>query len=198
MAIERALFSVSDKSGLAEFAGRLADRNVEFLSTGNTARALRSEGLAVRDVSDVTGFPEILDGRVKTLHPMIHGGLLARGDVPEHLETLNRHGIGRIDLVVSNLYPFARTVEREDVSLEEAIENIDIGGPTLLRAAAKNFARITVVCDPADYPGVAEEIERHGGDTTLETRFELARKVFRHTAEYDGMIRDYLLKRARL
>ncbi len=189
--IRRALLSVSDKRGVLELARGLAARGVELLSTGGTARLLREAGLAVTEVADYTGFPEILDGRVKTLHPKIHGGLLGRRDLDSHRAAMAEHGIAPIDLVCVNLYPF-REVTARGCTLEEAIENIDIGGPSMLRSAAKNHAAVTVLVDPADYAGVLAEIERHDGATTAATRFRLARKVFCATATYDGMIADYL------
>lgn len=187
---KRALLSVSDKTGLVEFAQFLSDQGVKLLSTGGTARHLREAGLAVTDVSEITGFPEILDGRVKTLHPAIHGGLLARRDVPEHLTTAGEHGIGMIDLVVVNLYPFAAASADPNKSPEEVIEQIDIGGPSMLRSAAKNFASVTVICDPADYCRVRGEME--GGGPSEALRRELATKVFAHTSAYDAMIANYL------
>ena len=190
MSIKRALLSVSDKIGLVEFAQGLADLGVELISTGGTARALREAGLPVRPVEEVTAFPEILDGRVKTLHPAIHGGILARRQ-PAHLDELAAHAIGPIDLVAVNLYPFAPTVARPDVTLAEAVEQIDIGGVALLRAAAKNFAAVTVLCDPADYPQVLAEL-RQRDEVCLATRQQLALKAFRHTADYDTAIANYL------
>jgi phosphoribosylaminoimidazolecarboxamide formyltransferase/IMP cyclohydrolase len=189
--IGRALLSVSDKTGLVELARGLARHEVELLSTGGTAKALREAGLTVCDVSDHTGFPEMLDGRVKTLHPKIHGGLLGRRDLPAHLAAMREHGIAPIDLVCVNLYPF-REVTARGCSLEEAIENIDIGGPSMLRSAAKNHAAVTVVVDPEDYAVVLAEMDSHGGATTAGTRARLAKKVFQTTAAYDGMIADYL------
>jgi phosphoribosylaminoimidazolecarboxamide formyltransferase/IMP cyclohydrolase len=192
MKIQRALLSVSDKTGLVDFARGLAASGVELLSTGGTASALRQAGLTVKDVSEHTGFPEMLDGRVKTLHPFIHGGLLFRRDNPEHVKQAAAHGIVPIDLVVVNLYPFEQTVVREGVTLEEAIENIDIGGPSMLRSAAKNYASVTVVCDPSDYSEVLREMEEHDGGTTLKLRERLAVRVFDLTARYDRAIADYL------
>ena len=189
--VERALVSVSDKEGVVEFARQLVALGVELLSTGGTARLLRESGIAVTEVSDYTGFPEMLDGRVKTLHPKVHGGLLARRDSPEHMAALQAHGIGRIDLLVVNLYPFQQTVARLDCTLEDAIENIDIGGPAMLRAAAKNHAGVAVLVDPKDYRRVLSEIREHGVVADA-TRFELARKVFAHTAQYDGAIANWL------
>lgn len=190
--IERALLSVSDKTGLLELAQAVAATGAEILSTGGTARALREGGLKVTEVADYTGSPEILDGRVKTLHPKIHGGLLFRRDLAEHRRQMAERGFGPIDLVAVNLYPFEATIAKPGVAFEEAIENIDIGGPCLLRSSAKNFASVTVICDPADYPRVAQEL-RENGETTLATREYLAQKVFRRTSEYDGLIARYLL-----
>jgi phosphoribosylaminoimidazolecarboxamide formyltransferase / IMP cyclohydrolase len=185
-----ALLSVSDKTGIVELARALAQQQVSLLSTGGTARLLADAGLAVTEVSEVTGSPEMLDGRVKTLHPRIHGGLLARRDVPEHMAALATHGINTIDILVVNLYPFAKATARADCTLEDAIENIDIGGPAMLRAAAKNWADVTVLIDPADYPRVLAEL--HAGGVQRDTKFKLARKVFAHTAAYDGMVSNYL------
>ncbi|MEI6547822.1 MAG: bifunctional phosphoribosylaminoimidazolecarboxamide formyltransferase/IMP cyclohydrolase, partial [Burkholderiales bacterium] len=189
--IKQALISVSDKTGVVELATQLTALGVGLLSTGGTAKLLREAGLSVTEVSDYTGFPEMLDGRVKTLHPKVHGGLLARRDLPEHMQALAHHGIGTIDLLVVNLYPFAQTVSRLDCTLTDAIENIDIGGPAMLRAAAKNHSGVAVVVDPADYRQVLAEIHDHGAVSDT-TRFELARKVFAHTAQYDGAIANYL------
>jgi len=187
--IRRALLSVSDKTGLIELAGALASLGVELLSTGGTARSLRDAGLVVRDVSEVTGFPEIMDGRVKTLHPKIHGGLLGRRGTDDAV--MAEHGIAGIDLLVVNLYPFEATIARDDCSLDDAIENIDIGGPAMLRAAAKNHAHVAVLTDPADYATLLAALtETHG--TTLALRQRLAAKVFAHTARYDGLIANYL------
>lgn len=193
MAIRRALISVSDKTGIVEFSRALADLGVEIVSTGGTATLLEKEGLPVIGISDLTGFPEILDGRVKTLHPAVHSGLLAVRDDAEHQKVMEELGLGYIDLVVVNLYPFAETIAKPNVSYEDAIENIDIGGPTMLRSAAKNHAFVTVVVDAADYGAVIEEVKA-SGDTTLETRKALAAKVFRHTGAYDALISDYLSK----
>ena len=191
--IQRALLSVSDKTGLVPLAQILAAAGVELISTGGTARTLREAGLAVKDISEHTGFPEMLDGRVKTLHPKVHGGLLfIRGDA-NHETTVREHGIAPIDLVVVNLYPFEQTVAKPDVSLHDAIENIDIGGPSMLRSAAKNHASVTVVVDPLDYAEVSGQI-KNGGNTTLELRRKLAAKVFARTAAYDGAIAAYLQK----
>jgi phosphoribosylaminoimidazolecarboxamide formyltransferase / IMP cyclohydrolase len=185
-----ALISVSDKTGVVEFARALAGLGVRLLSTGGTARLLADAGLAVTEVAEVTGFPEMLDGRVKTLHPRVHGGLLARRDRPEHLAALAEHGIAPIDLLVVNLYPFAQATARADCTLDDAIENIDIGGPAMLRAAAKNWSGVAVVIDPADYAQVLAELA--AGEVQRATRFALAKKVFAHTAAYDGMIANYL------
>jgi phosphoribosylaminoimidazolecarboxamide formyltransferase/IMP cyclohydrolase len=192
--IERAIISVTDKSGVVAFAESLSKFGVQILSTGGTAKALREGGLSVTDISEYTGFPEMLDGRVKTLHPRVHGGLLGMRDNPEHVRMMQQHGIENIDLVVVNLYQFEKTVAQKGVSLEEAIENIDIGGPTMLRSAAKNYKDVTVIVDPVDYDGVLKEMEETGGHTALETRFRLAKKVFRLTHEYDGAITRYLEK----
>lgn len=188
--MKRALISVSDKSGVVELAREMARLGFEIVSTGGTSRALREAGVATIDVSQVTAFPEMMDGRVKTLHPKIHGGLLARRDNSEHLMALEEHGIGAIDVVCVNLYPFESTVARPDVSEEEAIENIDIGGPSMVRSASKNFASVTVVVDPSDYAQVLGEL-REGG-TRLETRKKLAVKAFAHTSAYDAAITRYL------
>jgi phosphoribosylaminoimidazolecarboxamide formyltransferase/IMP cyclohydrolase len=190
--ITRALMSVTDKSGLAEFAQFLAGYQVEILSTGGTAKLLRDNGVPVVEVSDFTGFPEMLDGRVKTLHPKIHGGILGRRDLASHQEQMAAQGIVPIDLVVVNLYQFEKAVAKPGCTLEDAIENIDIGGPTLLRAAAKNYEAVTVVVDPADYPRLMAEMKLNKGATNLGTRFALARKVFKLTHEYDGAIYRYL------
>ncbi len=187
MAVERALISVFDKTGIVAFAKRLAALKIEILSTGGTAKLLRENGVAVRDVSDFTGWPEMLGGRVKTLHPKVHGGLLFRRKHADDQKQAKEHGISSIDLVVVNLYPFEATAAKAGLSAEDLIENIDIGGPTMLRSAAKNFESVTVVTDPADFEQVAKEIES-AGDTTLETRLELARKVFATTSRYDGLI----------
>ena len=187
MAVQRALISVFDKTGVVEFAKRLAALGVEILSTGGTAKLLRESAVAVRDVSDLTGWPEMLGGRVKTLHPKIHGGLLFRRDSQDDQKHAAAHGIAPIDLVVVNLYPFEATAAKAALTAEELIENIDIGGPTMLRSAAKNFESVTVVSDPADYTRVAQELES-SKETSLETRRELALKVFATTARYDGMI----------
>ena len=189
--ISTALISVTDKSGIVEFAQSLEKLGVEILSTGGTARALRDGGVTVLDVSDYTGFPEMMDGRVKTLHPKVHGGLLGRRDNQQDLQMMERHSIKSIDLVIVNLYQFELTVAKQGCTLEEAVENIDIGGPSMIRSAAKNFKDVTVITDPSDYSRVLGEISKSGG-TTLQTRFELARKVYNLTAHYDRAISEYL------
>ena len=194
--ISRALISVSDKSGVVELATELAALHVDLLSTGGTAKLLRDKGLKVRDVSDLTGFPEMLDGRVKTLHPKVHGGLLAIRSNPQHQAAVKQHGIEYIDMVVVNLYPFEKTAAKPGVTLEELIENIDIGGPSMLRSAAKNFEDVTVLVDAADYAGVLEELKRNDGSVSRETRARLARKVFATTAAYDSAISSTLQKMA--
>jgi phosphoribosylaminoimidazolecarboxamide formyltransferase/IMP cyclohydrolase len=193
--IKRALISVSDKTGILDFARGLAGYGVEILSTGGTAKLLRDAGLVVKDVSEFTGFPEMLDGRVKTLHPKVHGGLLGLRTNPEHVATMQAHGIQPIDMVVVNLYPFEATVAKADCTLEDAIENIDIGGPTMLRSAAKNHADVTVLVDPADYRRVLDEMRDNAGSVAKGTNFRLAVKVYQHTAAYDGAISNWLGKR---
>lgn len=192
--MKRALVSVSDKSGLIPFVQGLVDAGYEIISTGGTKKALEEAGLKPIGISEVTGFPEILDGRVKTLHPKVHGGLLAVRSNPDHMKQIQELGIDPINMVVVNLYPFKQTVQKPGVSHEEIIENIDIGGPSMLRSASKNYQAVTVVCDPADYDVVLAEIKEKG-DTTPETRERLAAKVFRTTAQYDAMIADYLTKK---
>jgi phosphoribosylaminoimidazolecarboxamide formyltransferase/IMP cyclohydrolase len=191
-AVRRALLSVSDKGGLVEFARGLAELGVELVSTGGTARVLESAGLPVREVADVTGFPEMLDGRVKTLHPAIHGGILARRDLPAHEEALAQHGIGPIDLVAVNLYPFEKTVAQPGVPVSDAVEQIDVGGPAMIRAAAKNHAGVVVLVDPIQYATVLEELRRSGGSVSAETRRRLAVEAFRRTAQYDAAIATWL------
>ncbi|HHY20930.1 MAG TPA: bifunctional phosphoribosylaminoimidazolecarboxamide formyltransferase/IMP cyclohydrolase [Bacilli bacterium] len=191
MAVKRALVSVSNKDGVIPFVQALSDLGVEIVSTGGTSKALEEAGIPVIGISEVTGFPEILDGRVKTLHPNIHGGLLAMREREEHLAQLAEHNITPIDLVVVNLYPFQETIAKPDVTFADAIENIDIGGPSMLRAAAKNHAHVAVVVDPQDYETVIAELKA-GGEVTEETRRKLAAKVFRHTAAYDALIAEYL------
>jgi len=189
--VSTALISATDKSGIVEFARALEKLGVEILSTGGTARTMRDGGIKVLDVSEYTGFPEMMDGRVKTLHPKVHGGLLGRRDNQQDIQMMKIHGIKDIDLVVVNLYQFELTVAKEGCTLEEAVENIDIGGPAMLRSSAKNFKHVTVIVDPSDYSKVLKEITESGG-TTLKTRFELAKKVFNLTWQYDRAISDYL------
>ena len=190
--IKQALISVSDKTGIVDFAKSLSDLGVKLLSTGGTAKLLADAGLPVTEVADYTGFPEMLDGRVKTLHPKVHGGILARRDLPEHMQALEQHDIPTIDLLVVNLYPFVATIAKDDCTLADAIENIDIGGPTMLRSAAKNHRDVTVVVDPADYAVVLDEMKANGNAIGYATNFRLATKVFAHTAQYDGAITNYL------
>ena len=190
--IKRALISVSDKAGLEGLVKALKKYGVEILSTGGTAKMIRDLGVGAKDVSEHTGFPEMLDGRVKTLHPKIHGGLLALRGNKEHMETVNKHGIGLIDMVVVNLYPFEKTIAKPDVKLEEAIENIDIGGPSMLRSAAKNHRSVCVVCDPSDYVRVIEEMEKNSGSISEPLLIELGKKVFARTSTYDAAIYSYL------
>lgn len=196
MAIKTALISVSDKTGIVEFAQELSKRGIQILSTGGTAKALSKAGIKVTEVASHTGSPEILDGRVKTLHPKIHAGLLARRDLAEHMDTLKEHDIPTIDILVVNLYPFAQTIAKENCTLAEAIENIDIGGPTMLRSAAKNHGTkqggVTVIIDPADYSRVLAELDGPEKQTSYALRLELAAKAFAHTAAYDGLITNYL------
>jgi len=193
MTLRRALLSVSDKSGVIELARTLVGRGVEILSTGGTARLLSQNGIAVKEVSAHTGFPEIMDGRVKTLHPKIHGGLLGRRSLDEAV--MRSHGIEPIDLLVVNLYPFARTIARPDCTYDEAIENIDVGGPAMLRAAAKNHADVTVIVDPSDYPALLDELQAHNGATSAVFRGQLAAKAFAHAASYDTMVAGYLMQK---
>ncbi len=196
MNVTQALISVSDKRGVLDFARELSALGIKLLSTGGTASLLREAGLPVTDVSEHTGFPEMLDGRVKTLHPKVHGGILARRDLSEHMDTIAAHDIGRIDLVVVNLYPFQQTVAKPDCTLEDAIENIDIGGPTMVRAAAKNHGNeqggVGIVTDPEDYGCIVEELKSNAGKLSHKTRFALAVKAFTHTARYDSAISNYL------
>jgi phosphoribosylaminoimidazolecarboxamide formyltransferase/IMP cyclohydrolase len=189
--VERALITLTDKSGIDDFAKALAALGVEILSTGGTAKKIRDCGVAVTDVSEFTGFPEMLDGRVKTLHPLVHGGILNQRENADHQQQCAQHGIKPIDIVAVNLYAFEKTVAQPDCSLADAIENIDIGGPTLLRASAKNFQDVTVIVDPADYEQVLSEIKATG-NTTLKTRFRLAVKVFQLTSSYDTTIAKWL------
>ncbi|MGL1931784.1 MAG: IMP cyclohydrolase [Desulfotalea sp.] len=191
--VERALISLTDKAGIEGFAGELAELGVELLSTGGTAKKLRDAKLTVKDVSEFTGFPEMLDGRVKTLHPKVHGGILNQRENDDHVKQCQDHGLKNIDLIAVNLYAFEKTIADPNCSLADAIENIDIGGPTMLRAAAKNFNDVTVIVDPADYPIVIAEIKATG-NTSLKTRFRLAAKVFQLTSTYDTAISAWLDK----
>jgi phosphoribosylaminoimidazolecarboxamide formyltransferase/IMP cyclohydrolase len=190
--IQQALLSVSDKTGIVDFARALHGAGVKLLSTGGTAKLLAEAGLPVTEVADYTGFPEMLDGRVKTLHPKVHGGILARRDLPEHLATIEAHGIPMIDLVCVNLYPFAATIAKAGVTLEDAIENIDIGGPAMVRSSAKNYNGVAIVTDPEDYAPLLAEMKANAGALQLATRFNLAKKAFTHTARYDSMIANWL------
>jgi phosphoribosylaminoimidazolecarboxamide formyltransferase / IMP cyclohydrolase len=190
--IRRALISVTDKTSVVAFAAGLQEFGVHILSTGGTAKLLREHGVEITEVSDYTGFPEMLDGRVKTLHPKIHGGILGLRENDAHLKTMTEHQIEPIDMVVVNLYAFAKTVERPGCTLADAIENIDIGGPTMIRAAAKNFLYVAVVTDPEDYPAILEEMRRQRGRISRETSLDLARKAFCLTHTYDGNICEYL------
>ena len=194
---KRALVSVSDKSGLVDFVKGLQTAGWEIIATGGTQKLLENSGVKTIGISDVTGFPEICDGRVKTLHPKVHGGLLARRDEPSHLQALEENGISFIDLVCVNLYPFRETIAKEGVSMADAIENIDIGGPSMLRSAAKNYNDVTVVCDPADYDTILAEINATG-NTTVETRLQLSAKAYTHTAQYDACIATYMREKAGL
>lgn len=191
--IERAIISLTDKSGIEDFARELSELGVEILSTGGTAAKIRESGISVMDVSDFTGFPEMLDGRVKTLHPNVHGGILNQRGNEKHQQQCKEHGLKNIDLIAVNLYAFEKTVADPNCTLGDAIENIDIGGPTMLRAAAKNFHDVTVIVDPADYPIVLAEMKEQG-NTTLKTRFRLAAKVFALTSTYDTAISQWLDK----
>ena len=190
--VKRALISVSNKAGIVDFARFLASRDVEILSTGGTAKLLAANGIQVFEVGDYTGFPEMMDGRVKTLHPKVHGGILARRDLPEHAASMREHDIPAIDMVVVNLYPFVETIGDPDCTLALAIENIDIGGPAMVRAAAKNYPFVAIVTDAADYNAIIDELREQGGALTLHRRFALAKKAFSHTADYDGAISNYL------
>ncbi len=193
--INRALISVSDKEGVVDFARALLTRGVEIVSTGGTAQLLKLNGVAVKEVAEFTGFPEMMEGRVKTLHPKVHGGILARRDSRDHVQAMQDHGIAPIDMVVVNLYPFERTVARPGCTMDDAIENIDIGGPAMVRAAAKNHAFVAVVTDPADYAPLVEKMKATGGRLGFAERYALAAKAFSHTAEYDGMISSWLTAR---
>ena len=190
--VKRAIVSVSDKSGIVDFVKSLVEMGVEIISTGGTARALAEAGLPVVQIDEYTGFPEMMDGRVKTLHPKVHGGLLNMRDNPDHARAKEAHGIKDIDMVVVNLYPFEKTVAKPDVTYEDAIENIDIGGPTMIRSGAKNHAYVAVVTDPADFDAVLREMREQDGALSFETRAGLARKVFALTGKYDGAIVSYL------
>jgi phosphoribosylaminoimidazolecarboxamide formyltransferase/IMP cyclohydrolase len=193
--VTQALLSVSDKTGIVDFARALAARGIRLLSTGGTARLLAENDVRATDVGSYTGFPEMLDGRVKTLHPKIHGGILARRDVAAHREALARHAIPTIDLVVVNLYPFRETVADPDCTLDDAIENIDIGGPSMVRAAAKNWRDVGVVIDPREYDGVLADLDAHDGALSAALRFRLMQQAFAHTAAYDGAIANWLTAR---
>jgi AICAR transformylase/IMP cyclohydrolase PurH len=196
--VRRALVSVTDKTGIAEFCAALSDEfGVEIVSTGGTAKTLAAAGVPVRPIADLTGFPEMMDGRVKTLHPKVHGGLLARRGVPAHMAAAEEHGIGMIDMVVVNLYAFEATVAKDGVTPEEAVENIDIGGPSMLRSAAKNFESVTVVTDPASYGPLLAEMRSNGGATTLATRRAFATEVFRTTSAYDNAIYSWMVRARR-
>jgi phosphoribosylaminoimidazolecarboxamide formyltransferase/IMP cyclohydrolase len=192
ISITRALISVTDKTGVVELAKGLVRHGVSIISTGGTAKVLRDAGVSITDISDFTGFPEMLDGRVKTLHPKVHAGILAIRDNENHMTTIKTHGLQLIDMVVVNLYAFEATVSKEGCTLEEAIENIDIGGPTLIRAAAKNFRHVVVVTDPSDYPAILKEMDSQGGKISERTSFEMAKKAFCLTHRYDGAICNYL------
>lgn len=195
--MKRALFSVSDKTGVVEFASQLVSLGWEIIATGGTMKLLQEAGLKPINISEITGFPEICDGRVKTLHPKVHGGLLGRRDLESHIAQLKENGIEFIDMVCVNLYPFRQTISKPDVKMEDAIENIDIGGPSMLRSAAKNWSAVTVVCNPANYQLIVDEI-RANGDTTPEARLKLSAEAYTHTAEYDMMIATYMRRQAGL
>jgi phosphoribosylaminoimidazolecarboxamide formyltransferase/IMP cyclohydrolase len=194
--IEKVLISVSDKSNIVQFAKELALFKVQFISTGGTAKSLRESGLNIMDVSDYTGYPEMMDGRVKTLHPKIHGGLLGVRSNKEHEAQMNKHHIEKIDMVVVNLYPFEKTISKPDATFADAIENIDIGGPAMLRSSAKNYESVTVIIDPNDYEPVLSEMKNNSGYVSKETNFRLAVKVFEITSHYDKAIYEYLKKQA--
>ncbi len=193
MKLKKAIISVSDKTGIVDFAKELKNLGVEILSTGGTARILKENGINVTEISEYTGFPEIMDGRVKTLHPKIHGGILALRDNPEHMEKIKELGIEPIDMVIVNLYPFEKTIENPESTFDDAIENIDIGGPTMIRASAKNFKFVVVIIDPEDYKKVLEELKVNG-DVSYSTRLYLAQKVFERMSQYDNAIAKYLKK----
>src|ERR1700723_2510541 len=190
--IQRAILSVTDKTGLVDFARRLADLGIELISTGGTAKLLRDSRISVKDISELTGFPEMLDGRVKTLHPKVHGGVLYRREDPAHVAAVAEHGIQPIDMVVVNLYAFEKIAAKPGVAFEELIENIDIGGPSMIRSAAKNFHDVAVVTSPADYQGIADELIRTQGALSLESKWRLAQKAFATTAAYDSAIASTL------
>src|SRR5215510_11696793 len=190
--IQRAILSVTDKTGLVDFAKKLADFDVELISTGGTARLLRESGVPVKDISDLTGFPEMMDGRVKTLHPKVHGGILHVRSNPEHRAAAQAHGIQPIDMVVVNLYAFEKTASKPGVHFDELIENVDIGGPSMVRSAAKNFRDVAIVTSPDDYAPIAQELSRSGGEVSLDTRWRLAQKAFATTAAYDTAISSTL------
>src|SRR5947209_1113994 len=190
--IRRAILSVTDKTGLVDFAQKLAGMGVELISTGGTAKLLRDSGIAVKDISEITGFPEMLDGRVKTLHPKVHGGILHRREDPAHRTAVAEHGIQPIDMVVVNLYAFEKTAAKPGVHFDELIENIDIGGPSMIRSAAKNFQDVAVVTSPADYDAIADEMARSKGELSSETKWHLAQKAFATTAAYDSAIASTL------
>src|SRR5271168_4393725 len=190
--IQRAILSVTDKTGLTDFARRLSGLGIELVSTGGTAKLLRDSGIAVKDISELTGFPEMLDGRVKTLHPKVHGGILHRREDPKHVAAIAEHGIAPIDMVVVNLYAFEKTAAKPGVKFEELIENIDIGGPSMIRSAAKNFHDVAIVTSPADYDAIADELARSGGSLSHATKWRLAQKAFATTAAYDSAIASIL------
>jgi len=192
--IQRAILSVTDKSGLVDFAHKLSGMGVDLVSTGGTAKLLRDSGIAVKDISELTGFPEMLDGRVKTLHPKVHGGILHRRENPKHRTAVAEHGIEPIDMVVVNLYAFEKTAAKPGVDFEELIENIDIGGPSMIRSAAKNFQDVAIVTSPSDYDTIAEEMARQGGELSSETKWRLAQRAFATTAAYDAAIASTLEK----
>ena len=193
----RALFSVSDKTGVVEFASKLVNLGWEIIATGGTQKLLESNGVKTIGISEITGFPEICDGRVKTLHPKVHGGLLGRRDLESHRQQLKENGIEYIDLVCVNLYPFAATIAKPDVTMEDAIEHIDIGGPSMVRSAAKNWESVVIVVNPEDYDTVIKELEANG-DTSRETRLQLSAKAYTHTAEYDIMIESWMREKSGL
>src|SRR5208283_4462402 len=193
--VKRALISVSDKTGLVDFAKALQKMGVEIISTGGTAALLRSADIKVQEVSQYTGFPEMLDGRVKTLHPKIHGGLLSLREDPEHMKQIAAHGIGLIDMVVVNLYPFEKAIQKKNISLEDAIENIDIGGPAMLRSAAKNYKSVAVICDPQRYQGILDELNNNSGILSDKVLTSLAIEVFERTCRYDRAIYEFLNNR---